>query len=83
MSSRSRVARAFPRRCGPSSSAQVLVAVEPHGCERAPGRGKLPAVTENHLTLGAHLLLWGFPLAITVLVLVTAIRGRDQSVGTP
>jgi len=40
-------------------------------------------MTENHLTLGAHLLLWGFPLAITVLVLVTAIRGRDQSVGTP
>jgi cytochrome c-type biogenesis protein CcmH/NrfF len=40
-------------------------------------------MTEAHLTLGAHMLLWGFPLAITVLAIVTAIRGRDQSGGSP
>ena len=45
-------------------------------------RGTLPTMTEIHLTFGAHMLLWGFPLVLTVLVAVAAIRDRNQSRGT-
>jgi hypothetical protein len=29
---------------------------------------------DTHLSLGAHLLLWGIPLALTLVVVIGAIR---------
>jgi hypothetical protein len=34
------------------------------------------AMDGYHLSLGAKLLLWAFPLAITLLALVSHLRGR-------
>ena len=31
---------------------------------------------EHSLTLGAHLLLWGFPLALVVLVVAESVHDR-------
>jgi cytochrome c-type biogenesis protein CcmH/NrfF len=39
-------------------------------------------MTDAHLTFGAHMLLWGFPLALTVIVAVTAVRDRVHSRGS-
>jgi hypothetical protein len=38
-------------------------------------------MNDVHLQLSAHLLLWGFPLALTILVAVTAVRDRTNSGG--
>jgi len=38
-------------------------------------------MNEHQLTVGAHLLLWGFPLLLTVLVIVDAIREGRRTVG--
>lgn len=31
------------------------------------------------LTVGAHLLLWGFPLALIILVVVSSVRDARQN----
>jgi cytochrome c-type biogenesis protein CcmH/NrfF len=31
-------------------------------------------MTEHHLTLGAHMLLWGFPIALLLWVAAASIR---------
>lgn len=34
---------------------------------------------EHHLSFGAHLLLWGFPLALILAVVFNAARERHRS----
>ena len=34
---------------------------------------------EYHLTIGANMLLWGFPLALAIFVAVSATRERRRS----
>jgi cytochrome c-type biogenesis protein CcmH/NrfF len=38
-------------------------------------------MNDVQLQFGAHLLLWGFPLALTILVAVAALRDRTHSEG--
>jgi hypothetical protein len=43
----------------------------------------LPSMPEPHLTLAAHLLLWGFPLALVIFVIAGVLResrtGRERT----
>ncbi len=38
---------------------------------------------EYHLTIGAHLLLWGFPLGLTLAVAFSAIRHAMRNEDSP
>jgi cytochrome c-type biogenesis protein CcmH/NrfF len=39
-------------------------------------------MAEHSLTLGAHLLLWGFPLALVILVVVESVHDHLTRKGT-
>ena len=41
--------------------------------------GRLMSMDEHSLSFGANMLLWGFPLALAIFVMVSAIRERLRS----
>lgn len=51
--------------------------------DRCPGSTGTLGIMEHHLSLGAHMLLWGFPVALAMLVAVAAIHdARHEGAGS-